>query len=675
MLIAIAILFSQPAKIDLTISAAPLKSVVAAMSEKSGETLTVSLPLASEIMSVDAQGVELSDLMNRIANAVYGNWEKQSDRWLLTRDTQRKRDMESAEMASRRKFWDNTIGVRIKEFEKQPEFTLKQAFAVEDDLAKLDAKAQKADEPFLMFQEYKKLYDKAPANRLAMKLLSMVDLTKVCQAKLGENVVFSTRPTQIQNAFPSQARKALDDFSKEHAIWADAMAKAPERPNRGSSFGGDPRFGTDFGSAGPFDAAVVICTLANYVNTQIYITGPDGKTVAVAGVQQTAPWFEAALTGTRTETPGEKEPYRLSSAAYEFLRMRDLSYGPDRMPLNDEWRKRLLQPEVDEPLGFVAGEIAHAWAKRRKKHLVARLPDDLLIPYERAVQKDRIDLELWTSYAKNALHLEFQEDGDWLTIRPERPQQTAIEHTDRLALAKLARSLVETGMVRLNVIADYVKTNGSIGEWDPMGFYYASILLPRCERILQFMNWPAVRVYAELSYSQREAFIAGVPIPVDQLSPTARQSMKHLVYDGNVYNVFQPNDRSGETVHPALSSLPSVVAPNGIVSGMVLRGTAVNDEIVHVATPQRDNYAAWAQQLTAAQLAGALRQTGGNIRKEDSYWLGEWTNATMIVDCGGGIKANYHPLVDFRVDLRTNPTTYDGLPQVFKEKVKAAEGG
>ena len=531
-----ALIAVAPATVDYSTVAKPLSTILSDLSAKAGVEMRASKAVQDDLIVVSVRGVAIEVLRDRIADAVAGNWEHKDGLYTLQRD--------ESEVDKRAAEW---LGRRVAEIQK----------AIDDSknvrIGFLDKSVAEA-----VFQEENLVF---PMYALG-QMLTHIGLEKIASIGPTERVVFSTRPTAMQ-----QPLRGCEDLLRQvyetHIRIAEIAKTSTDDDHPVGSYEYRERQHLLAEWKQPLRAVIIV--EGGQSNSRMptitgYVLDASGKIVEnVPGLHLAG----SVRTAKRPSVPSGvslSQPIEMTPASDLMARL--LSFdanglaGPPEFENPRETLDLLRKPTQRDPLSFHISEALRHFGVITGKQVVARLSDDM-VPFTSGGQ--------WTpeTFITEFLGnngVRWTEAEGWLTISPADPKA---ELTDRRVLENFIAATPSEQSLR--EIADFAQKSPppwSGGATLPYFRLFAPGLLG------DDPTWAWLRVYAALS--EQDRLLAENGIDIASLSAGARKAIERVVFFSPRQQYIMGNpaalgwDRSDLRSEPT-EMFPLGLPPRGVV--------------------------------------------------------------------------------------------------------------
>lgn len=339
---------------------ASVESVVTELAQKSGRPLGIRADLKNEVCFVHLQPHDAETLMRLLARALDAEWTEEAGRVLLTRSASLKRRLATSEQAAVTK----EIAAWVSDV-----LTVDDGKATDDPVGLAQAMRGKIDTR--KFENDDAGYQKAlarlqlisPIGRLLSRTLRNLPAATLAATPFGETVRLTPNPHRQQ--LPLTLPKAsLDQYVREHRVWAEKMPTLPEATRQSLDwFGG----GLSDPGAGPFWPLLTAQRFFDgTVNVQFFIFNGRNEMV-----DQTWLTIASRFVPTPSNETWRAKTFPRGPALRSFA---DSLVGRPVMPAE---AAMVRDPVAHEPLAILCGETFEALAEGRGGETIFPIPDEV----------------------------------------------------------------------------------------------------------------------------------------------------------------------------------------------------------------------------------------------------------------------------------------------------------
>lgn len=562
-----------PAKVTFEHEAAPVGKVLAALSEKTGLTLSVGPTPMREIVFIKVKDADVDELKVKIAEATSCKWAESGGRFLLVPDSNRRRMEEQLDESEFR----TRHGSTLERFKMQLQ-----------NLANEDRREAMLQPRFMLGRG---------DDSLALRCAVGIGINGLSVVRRDGRVVWSTSPTSGQLALRIPGLEAeVANAVKNHNAAVDAPIPSGEdemesemirqmietmgpmlRPKRAE---GTPALVHVIGSR-------AVTSYDSGLKLEIVVYNEKGQRMVSSETSLASQWEEevaevpptagsaaeeVAAEGQEAPTPVEETPapepqWEFSEKTQDWLRL--VENGGWNRTKDEDARKLILAIAERDPLAYGPSEALSHYSDSTNQDVVACLPDDA----NRVLNEARSVSSVEACWAKGG-SMKMIQAGDWIVLSPKSPSVAREGQFDRAALARLLASGGESGMAPLDRWAEYAVDNPDPNENAIAGSLARLMLVSERGLFGSDDRWLVLRLYGTLSPAQRSAS-SGAAVPVGVWSQIQRAAVGKWVY-GPDPNLSDKQETSfvellaaeipfgGQTSKSPLNLEPTQVSPGGI---------------------------------------------------------------------------------------------------------------
>ncbi len=514
---------ASPADDAITFAAraARLERLLPQLGAATNSTLKCSSELENQVALISVHSMPKGTVLKLLAQACGGEWRIDPDGSLtLWRPATLRRAEAAAEFKNLRDGYARGIANYLRRSAVASELTAEGADKVLQDLNSSDSEG---DVPAASSPEVRE-----PGGRAIARILAGIDPGTLAAIAPDTRVVFSSNPNRLQRFIGGHPGAVLREFAKEQAVWSAAVARS--RGSRSKSMS-DPEQQSDPSFSGPldetpqrFELSVARPSSNSDLELELRIEAADGEVVNlwqsdldVDSPQESEP--SEQLKSTKLELSPE------SQAIEAVLRYQTGSPEGESAPisLTPEVRKRILRPDIDDPLSFVPADVLLQLAKVKGLDLVACMPDDLLA----ADPINGADLAVALQEAAPSISI-YEQDGA-LLVRPKDWLRLEAERLDRKRFGALMNIADEDDTIRLAKWAEYSLSNPDPNDQLAGEFLMAVTGL---DEALSHSgeSWTMLQLYGLLLPTQLQALNAGGHLRYADLTEAQRNLLSYYVF-------------------------------------------------------------------------------------------------------------------------------------------------
>lgn len=534
-LLGASVTFAQPQgapPITFSSRAVPVTRLLKEYSLATGKKVRATSAMESDIVVVRLANVEHEEFRRRLAAAVAGRWTTEGEDQVLVPDEP------ARAMESRREIEKRALDIRA-------------AIKVRLETRK------RADGDKTWYAQMGQNWSFANGENLLTSFLQLSDTDALARLKRGERVVYSTVPNVMQRPLPNAIWPEVSKFVADHNRSVEAQKQQQEQSEAKTDvelkmeaylrkLGVDPD-GPSLRRIGQAPAKVLFAVQRSAMGVaglslSAALYDADGKVLAQAseivgyGSGGPVPEVEIDPQTGEVKPPPEKptdpnDPaIQLSAesrAVADFLRGWT---SDDEQPTEptSEILAKLARPDLHDPLSFADSEALLWLAERKRRNLVALLPDRVIDI------RDKLPISALLALLKSE-GMEVVEETDWMVVRSLTPSDDRAMRLSRSALARLIAAHDAKGYVSLDDLSAFALATPGDAE-DPLAAGYLRRFVPGAGAA-GFEGPPSfdhLRLYGSLSAAQRLALREGRQIPFGTLVGRARTCLHTLLFGAKV---------------------------------------------------------------------------------------------------------------------------------------------
>lgn len=667
--------FSKP--IGFRQEAARVPAVVEALGRQTGLPLKASPYFANEVVIVSVAERPLREVLSVLADAVSGQWRLEDGIYLLARDVKKTQD-EERESAARRIAAIKEVQAGAREIlarDYSPKTIEDAARQREEIEAKMEGRID-----YDQWRRYEQLANVGPFQRAAMRLLVGLDPKVLAGIGPRERIVFATSPTSTQRPLGGHAGSAIEQLIAEQRLWSEVQAQMPGDEDRRTFIGAFETPNKPFRK--PIGKVLFIAARnvwSDDIDYSMLVVDIDGRPMGRVDLQEDS--LHRADPDEKAPEPGSRDLVPLSDISRQFAELaagRMAGIGSKtawQMPTGD-LLQRLLEPEKTDPLTFVVSDALLHLADRKKADLVA-VPSDESLLWVTAYGGKGKGLTVGTVEKMLGSTVHYDAETGWMKIRPSDPHQGRLDRLDRHAMGELFRAVAQEGRLGLDSIAKYLLQ--SRGSNVAVTQALCRLLDPQVVAdFWQKGDEDALRLYATLSATQRQALRRGQKLAYGSLTPQQQGFVRRLTYgtDVNVAN-SQPTEIDPNEIDltdfiggEGLESEPTELLPRGIPAATQISLDTADTMVLYAYDSSEDGPMAFGEELEsiAAQIYFKERpdlfpwaEQNPNL---DLFRAARRNSQTIHIAYSPTVSAQYS-LADDTMLTRGLPVKRDQLPKEF----------
>lgn len=600
---------SQP--VTLTLRATPVQKAVAALAESTHTRLEVVTAMTPDVVMVSVKDTPLSSVMQKLATVCSAEWTESNGVWRLAPSAGLRNREYQVELTTRVQSIRKMILGRAEARKKQLE---QMAAMIAKARQKAGAKGGKEEEEGFDLADYAN-----PEGDAVVSLVPSLDLSLLAAMRPGDRLVFSTQPTRMQRPLNGPIATVVSTIVKSHNTTASAMAQAdiPDEVDDDSTqnnpFLNSAEFReqqkiADAQRKRKIDAVQKTLLIVSRETGSSILSNSSGYTLRLvlydangtilhdADERLGGGWefnFSDPEAGKKdeNEAPAVKStPVELSSDTKALASLQVNSSMPNLKTPEAKRALELMQnPDVYDPLSFLATDSLLSTAKKQGKGVVACLPDEQAASVLRSVGAETATVESFEEDLAKHTTLRMIPDENLLVIAPSHPYAARENRLDRVALGRLIRTARAKGTASLDDLADFAVKNPDPDLGNNMMLYF--MMAPGSLDLFELggrgANWDLLRLYGSFDTYGRQQLKSGGRIPFSSLSPAQAAIAAKLVYGASAsIEVGKPKPKSDNPFTFALGTsftgqsavdyrneptelLPSGLPPDGFLQAKV----------------------------------------------------------------------------------------------------------
>lgn len=673
-------------------AAAPVARLVEEIGKQTGLPLKGSPSMWQEIVLLDVADQPLRVVLEKVADVTSGEWRTMDGAYILTRD-------------SRAAARDEKEGLALRVQKIRDEFAKLKKLSEErfepgkmrDERAALEQQGGRGGYPPDAWERFAKINAQMPDQRLAARIITLLNPTELAAIEPGARLVFSDSPNRVQRPIRG-VHGPVSQFLAEAREWA---AQGPPQSGDGDHI--------DVDSAMPIPtempARVLVAVTRQYesfgglsinimlVDRRGRIVGRGSKTILAPesesmvdfiapGVALSGPCVQEELKSSEGKLAFKKdsniEMSEESNLVMAHIRSRWSGGAGASGQVDEAFESRLLQPELYEPLATVPSDALFSVAKRLGRNIVAVLPDSL---WYVAFEGGATTVNGFLATVQDREVMTFERDDTWLTARPVWVAEVRKERTDRSVVGRFARQVRKVGNVRLDDVAEFA-AGFETPPYAGIGLYTLMLVLNDRLDVMGSGSWDAMALYGRLSRDQRRQLATGERLPLSSLSKRQLDVVARMVYGAEGRIDFEevegappPAEPMDEIYYDTLDSEPTEVLPNGLPpNGFIQIAVTNQDTFLTRAVGEDGREAIYPSDVMALAWSQFAKERPDLFPWASSMPTGEkfQLGATTVLD----IKIRFTQRHSLQEQLRDTVVpenapwmSFEQLPQAVKQKI------
>jgi hypothetical protein len=672
-----AIALLQTKSISVDIPALPVTKAIAEISRLCGDTFYASPELAVDIVCIRAKDVAVSDLREQIAKTIGAEWQQREGKLVLARSSGLERAQEAEELSAKAK----EIAKLISAKSDLPKYTEADVIAMVSQAGLLVEKLhlEYSDENSTKaFRELMGLLDRGPTSRMLKTIIQSLDPMELARIGPSQQVIFSNKPTRMQKPLKaSVVAQVKANFAAEQTLLRRIIERGPAPVYEKS---GDNRY-FSWESEPTFSKILLRVQTAEGTDLPRF-------TLKLANEKgDVRSWSSLTLNRTLNRSAKSRTwegEFALSPEAVQWKQLFFVMVGvgeidgDTKKPVQqviEPWIDRHSNPDQFEPLSFAAGEAFVRFADSQHKNLVACIPDQALVWYEKT---DKLSAQAFADHAVSKWSGVFEDDGSWLRFRPHYLSEGRRNRIDRGALKQFFRSAFLNGSIRIGDAAQYAYAVTSpllFSSWDQTAAGYTERLQGEYSTS-EFAIWyhrGSLKLLGALSEEQRQTVLNGGSVPASQLSSKAKEMLtkftfgEHLTNRGLFGRLILHREYDPQAVLGNIREEATEALPNGIPAGTEIRGTAEKVPMILERVVADFTYSTTYSPESFGDVL-ARNESFDNSYKSELY-LGSTKKVTLNVNYGPGLETK-DELPEVVRQRRAKYSSWKELPEALKSGIE-----
>lgn len=689
---------------DLTITStgAPARVLLPQLGNLVGQKFVAGVDIADDVFALRLTKASVSDVMDRIAKVEFAEWKHDKEKWVLTRTQVLEQKREAAELALKTAAMKEGLEKASKLFAATPPLNEQRARTY---VADLDALYKRAKEN-LSF-DVAGVQSRSPSRRAVIGIVSKLDPEKLASMH-GERLVYSTRPTGMQQPMPEGSLQVLKDFQDEYSLFAKVAKEVRQGQTPNLRIGGVDEPPSEFKPGASIDKAVLVLRssgLPDGVQCSLQLYAAEGQQIAAG----TLYGLDASTQNSKAiEIPKDDPEIKLPPLASEIAKLANeqpfgqgssmqtsvtkngksalvrFTGGKRRppTPYSEAVKAAVMSPEKLEPLSLAPGEALVRTAEVRSANLIALMPDISFSVYNTLFGKQpSIPATRVLSEPAVRDQMIIESANGWITVAPKYPIAAEQYRVPRVALGRLDTAVIKNGFCSLTDLLQFAS------EQNKPLFNFGAQIDSLYTRIASGgfgvrsgnTDWDAIRFVSALSAEQSRSLRNGSKLQIRDFTEGQSRLLSKLVYSaqdgpqvkyktsvyGDEVNTYGYGGHlSYERTEALASGLPAdgylTVAAN-ITPGVFATNTKNGGgEMLDV------------RALATYRLQGEMPsviQSVGMPPNFDSYLPAERAEYDFTLTYSPSVSQTIH-LEDFRAAKDGVAGPYSSLPSDFRNKVE-----
>ena len=507
-------------KISIDCRAGTGKELADELSRKTGILFETADEAVTDRYIVHVKDEPIREVMKRIAEAESGEWiHFQNDGYRLHRSAQKVAALDAARIAESAKRFAKTQDRYRKDLEKAPEFTEDSAKSLVRSLARLGPPGNDMGQAY--WQARSDIESQLPTGRMFERIVLGFTPTQLAAFPTERRMVFSTEPTAMQGAIPSQITQAIRELVREQQTFDAAMPS----PDQFDQYGFGPSLR---GRANKVTYAML--SLYKYsedsgIEARLDLADAKGRVMTEAN-NYVQPEYD----------PGQFQPPAAEEKAPTFIALPDSAKqcarlflrdwtSQTKVTVTDSMRDALLHPDRIEPQTLFAVDALFAVADSRHENLAAVLDDGAMQSIVGAINEKGLNPLRFNRRIEGYENAD--EGAGWLVLLESNPKRADESRVSRFALATMLAAAKATGHLTLDDAADFSTTCERF-DLSPLPRMYLDALVgpDNCHSLFD-NDKDVLQFYGHLSSGQRTE---SDNLPFGRLDPTQMALLRKIIY-------------------------------------------------------------------------------------------------------------------------------------------------
>lgn len=534
--------------ITMTVNASTMSNALQQIAEEVGFPIQPNADIANEVISFRFTDKPLTEALNKIADVSGGEWVPTGGGFRLARRSQFMQQLQRQEAEARAEIIRAAVNQRIQ--------AVRDAGSFDPNQSGFDLGAMQqgqAPNP-TQIQQMMRMRFTNPQSRAVIALLNMIPINQLSSIGVGERVVFSDNPTQMQRRIPGNASSVAQQAIQQQIAAGQAAQSSPDGARRGAM---NPQALSRLENARIGKTYLILTGVPAGLSVQMVITDTEGEVLTTgmdmlaSDAQMMGAFMRGAAAmmrgGQDESTPSDDERLNLSETQRQFAKL----FGQGRAELGaleqvftigaeqaasvavdidlsafemfsgggletatGDALEILLRPDVTEPLSlFVAPAVGQL---TDGKDFVALFDDRTLRIGATYLANEFATRAGFRSFLRENGY-EFSEEDGYVVIKPTDFLGMIRSRVDRPALATALQN-ARSGSMSLATRARYVQTAPSLSTANSLDRVLASVVsgpgVAGQFARLYGAEREALTIFGSLSASQMNVLANGGTLPI-----------------------------------------------------------------------------------------------------------------------------------------------------------------
>lgn len=528
------LLFAQDLtkKVDYTTKAVSLTQAFSELSKQAGVSLFVQPDLANEIIVLRLKDVSMQDAMQKIADTVGAAWVKKPDGYELDRSPELADKLRQVAINKRTETLKDALAKKIKSIQADQPLSQER---IDKLVAQVVQQTTKKQNDGQTWRQTAVIRDSLPDQLAVIRFLSMVDLRAIASVEDNERLVFSNKPTRMQQEVVGDFTQLANSLKEEHNAFLASYRAAKKGDEQSPYFS----IVDEDMTAMPDRFVLSVSKEMFGESLRMTLIVFDGSNHAICTADSNLSYSDqmqdmmAQRARLARQTADEKEiaVSPVTKQMLDFIRKTNGAGGSFQEPITGELRTALLHPETADPLSFAASEAFIGIAESRKENLVL-YPDDtmFLVAMFGGMEgsfKPSLVMQAVSGMGQVIPTTITEADG-WMTIAPVDRLETLKSRMDRAAFGEYLRNDAENGYV---TIASTAKLAASVKGYQlPILAIFVPMMLSAEAQFGMNNDLTMLKIYSTLNESQIQRLENKQPINMSELSDDQVAMLVHFVF-------------------------------------------------------------------------------------------------------------------------------------------------
>jgi len=564
--------------ITYTTKAVTVQQALSELSQQAGVKLFIQPSLANQIIVIRLKGASLQDAMDKMAEAVGGEWKKTSDGYELDRTGAIEDKLRAEALQRRVKDYTEGLQRRMKLLQvDQPIDQARMTKMVTQYVQYQDQ--QRAGTNQLDWRAYGVLQNSMPDQRALYRVLETIDPMQIAEMEDGQRIVFSNKPTAMQRQIDADLTEIGETMKNEHNQFFDAYTEARKnkKDDQPNYMGGGPN---DEMKMAPVRFVVAIQKPFFQSGFSLSMIGFDANNKPVSDIDgnlQLDDQFEAAMAerARLAKTVQKEDEIKLSPITTQmlgFMRAAQQEGAGSQQGATGDLRQALLHPDSVDPLAYALSEAFIGIAEARNENMVLYTDDSMFLVALFAgmdgTLKPSLVLQAVTGLGQ-MLPINVTEQNGWLVGAPADRLGSEKNRIDRAALGNYLRALDQNGFVSVDDTAALAITVPGY-QLPFLDMMLSMMLQPESAMGIDQNNVNLLKLYASLDPSQRQRLENKESVRLADFSKEQVAILSRYVYESDHRNAPMEFQKGQSQAEVRAGSEITETSPDGLTTDCTL---------------------------------------------------------------------------------------------------------